>query len=117
LARARWRDARDSFEEACKHARRCGHARFLATALERNAVAELELSRFSRARTSATECLTVARSSGLFQQECLAFERLIEIARRRTDWEQAFELASEYLARTREVGKNTTRAEACLKAL
>jgi len=117
LARARWRDASKSFQEACKHARRCGHARFLAGALERNAVAELELSRFSAARKFATECLTVARASGLFAQECLAFERLIEIARRRTDWERAFELATEYLVRTRAEGKNTTRAEACLKAL
>jgi hypothetical protein len=117
LTRARWREAEASFDAACKYARRCGHARFLATALERGAVAELELSRFSRARKAATECLEIARECGLFDQECLAFERLIEIERRRANWQEAFELATRYLTRAREVGKNTTRAESCLKSL
>jgi hypothetical protein len=117
LGRALWRQALECFASACKYSRRCGHARRLTAALERSAVAELELQRFSKARVFGRESLELARQHGLFDYECLAYERLIEIERRRTNWEPAFRLADDYLKRTRAAGSNVARAEEAFRSL
>lgn len=114
---ARWKEAATSFERAARHARRCGNARRLVSALERGATAALELQCFKEARTLASECLSMARQCTLFDEECLAFERLIEVERRRANWEAAFDWVAQYLARTRAAGLNVERAQACLSSL
>ncbi len=117
LARGQWKAAAAHFEYATRHARHCGHARRLVIALERGAVTALEMQRFSRARNLASECLSIAKQAGFFDLECMAFERLVEVERRTAHWEVAFELAQRYLNRTKTVGKNFERAQACLMSL
>lgn len=117
LGLAQWRSAAARFDRAARLARRCGNARRLVSALERGATAALELQHFKQARSLASECLTLARQCALFEYECLAFERLIEVERRRANWEMAFSLVEHYLARAKATGLNVERAQACLSSL
>lgn len=117
LGLARWKHAASSFDKAIYHARRCGNACRLAQALERGATTALELSRFKEARSRAFECLSIARQCNLFEQECLGFERLIEVERRRANWDVAFEWARLYLERTQQAQIHMDRAEVCLSSL
>lgn len=117
LGHARWKQAAANFELAARYARRCGNARRLIHALERGATAALELRSFRMARTLASESLSLAQQCALFEQECQAFERLIEVERRRACWEAAFRLVEQYLARTQAAGINVERAQACLSSL
>lgn len=114
---AEWRSAARSFDLAAKHARSVGHARRLATALERGAAVCLELNRFKRARNLSEQLLSLSRECDLPSDECRAFERLIEIERRRANWERAFEIAEAYLRRAKELGTDQGRAREALDSL
>lgn len=83
-------------------ARHHGDARMLLAALDRGSAAALENNGFRTARLKAKECQELGRKTGLLHYEWQAFERLIECARRRTEWPLVYDLLETYLKRCRE---------------
>jgi hypothetical protein len=117
IARARWRASLGHFASAEALARRIGASALLCRALERRSALLIETRRFSAARQAADECRELAASMRLLRYEALAFERLIEIEKRRANWTQAYSLAATYLDRARSEGGDVSRAEAAIDAL
>ena len=117
LGLARWDKAQAAFERAERAARSSANARVLVRALERGAAAALERSKFRQARLKSAEALGLAEGAGLFDFECLAFERLIEVERRRADWGAAYDLANRFLRRCESAGQGMDRAAAVLETL
>lgn len=116
LGLARWRPAWRGFNIAESLARKIGHARLLCKALERGAAVGIERNAFRAARRKARECLELAAAAGLTVQEGLAFERLIEIERRRANWSEAYRTATEYLRNSDRLGRRK-EAERMLNTL
>jgi hypothetical protein len=117
LMRGKWFAAAWAFAAADRAARRLGHARLLCQALERTAAVQLERNKFRAARSAATECLEIARRSRQGNFEALAFERRIEVERRRANWSEAYRLAEEFLGRCREGICDIERAQIALATL
>ncbi|MCH9808556.1 MAG: DUF4062 domain-containing protein [Alphaproteobacteria bacterium] len=110
LVRNNWRKALSAFRKVEALARRLGHARLLCRGLERVSAVSIELNQFKAARAAATESMELAEAAGLLEDEALSYERLIEIERRRANWQQAYELAERFMRRCRETGIDEERA-------
>lgn len=117
LMRARWFWAARTFARAERIARQLGHARLLCQALERVAAVQIERNRFRAARRAAAECRDLAFRAGLASYEALAFERQIEVERRRANWAAAYELTVAFRARCREGLCDIRRADSALATL
>jgi hypothetical protein len=117
LMRAKWFWAARMFASAEGMARRLGHARLLCQALERFAAVQLERNKFRVARRAAAECRDLAFRAGLAAYEVRAFERQIEVERRRADWTAAYELANAFRVRCREGLCDIGRADTALATL
>jgi hypothetical protein len=117
LIREQWSAAASRFAAAGRVARRLGHARLLCQSLERLAAVQLERNKFRSARQAASECRQLAFRARLTTFEALAFERQIEVERRRADWTAAYDLAAAFLARSREGLCDVDRAKAALAAI
>jgi hypothetical protein len=117
LMRARWFWAARAFARAERIARQLGHARLLCQALERVAAVQIERNRFWAARRAAAECRDLAFRAELSSYEALAFERQIEVERRRANWAAAYELAAAFRARCREGMCDIRRADSALATL
>jgi len=115
--RARWKDASDAFELAQRAGRALGHAQMLCQALERESAVAIERSKFSVARKAAAECRELSLRAGLNELEALAFERLIEIERRRANWSDAYTLAEAYMGRCKNGIADVARAKRALDSL
>lgn len=114
---ARWRQAADHFAAAEKLARRIANVQLLTRALERGAAVALERHKFRQSRHKALECRLLAHAAGLREYECLAFERLIEIERRRANWTEAYGLVQDYFGRCQALGLDDSRPKRMLESL
>ena len=98
-------------------ARQFGLAGELCQALERQAAIGLEINKFAKARKWAESCLELSQAANLSKVECLAFERLIELEKRRANWSQAYTLATQYIERAQTGVLPLHRAKAALDDL
>ncbi|MGY3032735.1 hypothetical protein ACVIIV_001905 [Bradyrhizobium sp. USDA 4354] len=117
LNHAKWFCAARSFTSAEKILRRLGHARLLCQTLERISAVQLERNKFRSSRRAAAECRDLAFRAGLPIFEALAFERQIEVERRRANWAVAYELVTAFRARCREGLCDMHRADSALATL
>jgi hypothetical protein len=117
LMREQWSAAASQFAAAGRAARRLGHVRVLCQSLERLAAVQLERNKFRSARQAASECRELAFRARLATFEALAFERQIEVEHRRANWTAAYDLATAFLARSREGLCDVGRAKAALAAV
>lgn len=114
LGRADPRQAVRDFEAAESGARSVGDVQVLCRALERIAAAALELNRFRRARSAATETRDLAAGAGLTHFEELGFERGVEIEVRRANWSAAYALATAFLEKAHDGPLDAARAHRLL---
>jgi hypothetical protein len=117
VLRAQWRDALAAFDRAVAAARRSGHARRLCIALERSAAVSIELHRFRAAAAKAEEGLAIAQQAGELAIAAECYERIIDAARLRAEWSNAFEWARRYIESMAGDPGLQARALRCLDAL
>jgi hypothetical protein len=117
LMRAKWFWATRMFANAEATARKLGHARLLCQALERLAAVQIERNKFRAAQRAAAECRDLAFRAGLARLEALAFERQIEVERRRANWTAAYELVNAFRSRCHEGLCDVSRADLALATL
>lgn len=114
LPRREFRASLKHFTAAEKLSRRSASLPFLCQSLERRSSVLLELGKFSAARRAANECRKLAGENGASRWQALAFERLIEIAIRRSDWGNAYEIVAQYIAAMEQSQGDVPRARDCV---